>query len=531
MIYRFGNCELDTARHELRREGSLVVLEPQVLSLLLLLLENRDRVVTKSELFDEIWDGRSVSDSALSSRIRSARQAIGDDGQQQTLIRTIHRRGFRFISEVTLGCDRASPLAVDWKGAAFSPGKEKTDPSGGTLPLPSKPSIAVLPFENLNDDKGRHILADGLTQDIITRLGRFRWLFVIARGSAFRFRGFAGGVPAAAAKLGVRYIAHGTIQFAGERIRVNVTLCDAAERSQIWAESYDRQLEDIFAVQDEMADSIAGAIASGINQAERDKARLKPAESLDAWGAFHRGCWHIYRFTEAHNEWAGHFLKRSAELDPNAPRTFAALSFVHWQRASLELTPDRGGEIQRALEHAQHALSLDPREPQARWALGRSYELLEEEGATRELEAAVAMNPSAAINQYSLGRSYMIAGDYAASIDAVDRALRLSPYDPMTFAMLSVRSMSLSMLERHEEAAALACRAAQQPNAHYHILAAAACTLFLAGHHDEAREYVARLQAARPGYTAAHYRRAFPYRREEHAAAVREALRALGLEG
>ena len=529
MIYRFGNCELDTARQELRRDGELLMLEPQVLSVLLLLLENRDRVVTKSELFDEVWEGRIVSDSALSSRVKTARQAIGDDGRQQTLIRTIHRQGFRFVGEVLLDYAPETSSGVARSSIAAEPVAEVAKPLDETLALPSKPSIAVLPFETLGDREGGHTLADGLTQDVITRLGRGRWLFVTARGSAFQFRGLSGDVPAAAAKLGVRYIAHGTIQFAGERIRVNVVLCDAAARSEIWAECYDRQLGDIFAIQDEMAEAIAGAIASGIDLAEQHKARLRPAESLDAWGAYHRGCWHLYQCGGPHGEQAERFLKRSAELDPNAPRTFAALSFVHWQRAFLELTSDRAGAVQRTLDYARQAMSLDPRDPQAHWALGRAYELLGEEQATREFEAAVALNPSSAMHHYALGRSYMIDGNYAASIDALGKALRLSPYDPLTFAMLSIRSISLSMLERHEEAVALARRAAWQPDAHHHLFAAAACTLFLAGLHDGARDYAARLRAARPGYSTADYLRAFPCRREEYAARIREALAALGL--
>lgn len=525
MLFHFGDCELDTARHELRRAGRLQVLEPQVLSVLLLLLENRDRVVTKSEIFDEVWDGRFVSDSALSSRIKTARQAIGDDGRQQALIRTIHRRGFRFVGEVSFG---QAVTALDGAAAAR---RDTLAPEQPALALPSKPSIAVLPFETLGDGEGRPILADGLTQDVITRLGRARWLFVIARGSAFRFRGLASDPPAAAARLGVRYVAHGAIQFAGKRIRVNVALSDASQRSEIWAECYDRHLDDIFAVQDEMAEAIAGAIEAGIEQSEQQRARLKPAESLDAWGAYHRGCWHMYRFTGAHGEHAERFFKRSVELDPNAPRTFAGLSFIHWQRAFLDLTRDREGEIRRALDHARHAILLDPRDPQAHWALGRCHELLgEEDEALRELEAAVALNPSSAINQYALSRSLMIAGDCAASLEAVSRAERLSPYDPMAFAMLSVRSMNLTLLDQHEEAAALACRAARQPNAHYHMLATAACTQFLAERDAAARDYVARLKAVRPDYGIADYLRAFPYRRPEHVAKTRDALMALGLE-
>ena len=531
MIYRFASCELDVARQELRRDGRLQPLEPQVLSVLVFLVENRHRVVTKAELFDEVWEGRIVSDSALSSRIKTARQAIGDSGRRQALIRTLHGRGFRFVGEAALASE-AEPLRHPIPSGAASGPRDTAKPSvHDGLDLPGKPSVAVLPFEILGDAGEEHILADGLTQDIITRLGRTRWLFVIARGSAFRFRGRSDDVAAIAAKLGVRYVAQGTLQFAGRRVRVNATLCDAAEGAEVWAEGYDRELADIFALQDEIANAVAGAIASEIDRVEQRKARLRPPESLDAWGAYHRGCWHLYRYTATHCEHAERFFKRSAALDPHAPRTFAGLSFVHWQRAFLSLTADRGGEIRKAFDYARHALSLDQRDPLAHWALGRAFEIDGEvEEALQELGTAVSLNPSSAIGHYARARTLMIAGDSAASLEAVERAWRLSPYDPMTFAMLSVRSINLSVLGRHEEAAALAGRAARQPNAHYHMLATSACIHRLAGRDDLARDYLARLRAVRPDYRIADYFRAFPYRGEAHVALSRDALKALGMD-
>ena len=289
-IYRFGMCELDTARHELRREGSLRVLEQQVLSILLMLIENRDRVVTKAEFFEEIWDGRAVSESALSSQIKKARRAIGDDGRQQQLIRTIHRRGFRFVGDVTL--EARFGQAPD---PAEADGEAMPKPYLGRSPAPTAiASIAVLPFETLGECDGQQNLADGLAQDIVTRLSRFPCVFVSAQGSAFRLRGSGVDLPAAAAKLGVRFLLHGMVQFEGTCARVNVALCDMTERTQIWAACYDRRLDDIFAAQDEVAEAVAGAAVFEICQAEQRKSRLMPANSLDSWGAFHRGSWHMY---------------------------------------------------------------------------------------------------------------------------------------------------------------------------------------------------------------------------------------------
>jgi TolB-like protein len=515
VIYRFDNCQLDTAAQELRRGGVVQPVEPQVFALLAFLVENRDRMVSRDDILDAIWQGRIVSDAALSSRIKAARQAVGDDGRAQRLIRTVHKRGFRFVGMVETGDAQA-------KAGRASPGyaaREAVLPeaelfTATAVQLPSEPSVAILPFQTIGEPSG--VLAEGLAHDLITRLGRARWLFVIARGSAFRFRGADRDPAGVAATLGVRYVAHGAVQTAGRRVRVHAALTDRTSGAEIWSEQYDRSRDDLFAVQTEISDSIAASVESQIEFSERGRSLLKPPENLDAWEAYHRGCWHMFKFRPEHYEMAERYFLRSIELDRSSPRPRSGLSFVHWQRAFLEISKDRAGEIARARELAEEALSLDPRDPQGYHALGRAYLLAGDVPAAEgELQKAVDLNPSFALGHYSLAFSLYLAGLMEEGLESVGRAERLSPYDPMRFAMFAIKAMQFVSMGATDEATDLAVRAVKESNAHFHILAIAAHVFAQAGRPADSAEYLRRLHAIRPGYDAETYLRAFPLFRSE----------------
>jgi len=525
MIYRFGDCELDTARYELRRGGRLEPLEPQVFELLSYLIANRERAVTRRELYERVWRGRIVTDAALNSRIKAARSAIGDDGMAQLKIRTVHRTGYQFIATVVAEPTRPSARPAVGDVAAIVTQAETLDALA--LTLPSQPSIAVLPFKLLGNDSEHGVLAEGLTHDVITRLARARWLFVIARGSAFKFRAGPYDPRDVGRALGVRYVLQGTLRVNGAKIRVQAALADAVADRERWTENLDRPIKYIVALQDEIAERIVGAVESEIEHAELDRAMRTP-ESVDAWGAYYRGCWHMYRFTATDYEHAERFFRRSIELDPRSPRAFAGLSFIHWQRAFLELTGDRAAEERRALDLARQALDLDPRDPLGHWALGRAFLLGHDlDEAVAELENAVALNPSSAMGQYSLAYALMQTGDSRRSNDVVGKARRLSPYDAMTFAMYAVRAQNLAFLGKHAESAAFASRAARQPNAHYQVLAIAAYCNVLAGRHDAAREFYSQLVSVRPAYTSADFLRAFRHEPRSNTTLVERAFREL----
>ena len=512
MIYRFDTFTIDTAAQELRGDGNVLPVEPQVFALLVLLVENHDRVVSRDDILEAVWHGRIVSDAALSSRVKAARHAIGDDGQAQRLIKTVHKRGFRFVGDVEAAETKevAATPVVSTESARGEDGLQQSDL---VLAPVQKPSIAILPFQPIGEPG---VLAEGLVHDLITRLGRTRWLFVIARGSAFRFAGAQQSPSEIAKMLGVRYVAHGAVQTAGRQIRVHAALTDTTSGAEVWSEQFDRVRDDLFAVQSEISDAIAAEVETQIEFLERGRSLLKPSENLDAWEAYHRGCWHMFKFRPEHYEEAERFFLRSIELERSSPRPYSGLSFVHWQRAFLEISSDREGEIRRAKELAEEAIALDPRDPQGYNALGRAHILSGDfDVAERELQKSVDLNPSFAIGQYSLAFALQFAGLIEESQDAVKVAQRLSPFDPMRFAMMAVKGRNLVSLGAKEEAVDAIAQAVEESNAHYHILAIAAYITAAAGKPDLSAAYLERLRAIRPGYDYAAYARAFPLFREE----------------
>jgi TolB-like protein len=521
MIYRFDTFAIDTAAQELRCDGAVLPVEPQVFALLVYLVENRDRVVSRDDILGAVWHGRIVSEAALSSRIKAARQAIRDDGQAQRLIKTVHKRGFRFVGSV-------EAAELEPKEAASAPPAQAEKVRDAEAPRPSdlvlapvqKPSIAILPFQQIGEPG---VLAEGLAHDLITRLGRTRWLFVIARGSAFRFMDSEQSPSAIAELLGVRYIAHGAVQSAGRQIRIHAALTDTASGMEVWSEQFDRVRDDLFAVQSEISDAIASEVETQIELMERGRSLLKPSENLDAWELYHRGCWHMYKFRPEHYEEAERYFLRSIDLERSSARPYSGLSFVHWQRAFLEISTDREGEIRRARELAEEAISLDPRDPQGYSALGRAYILSGDfEASERELQRAVDLNPSFAIGQYSLGFALQFAGLVEESQQAVTLAQRLSPFDPMRFAMMALNGRNLVSLGARNEAVDAIAQAVEESNAHYHILAMAAHISAAADKPELSAAYLERLRAIRPDYDYDTYARAFPLFREEDIRLVRK---------
>ncbi|MCP5419708.1 MAG: transcriptional regulator, partial [Gammaproteobacteria bacterium] len=401
---------------------------------------------------------------------------------------------------------------------------------GLDLSLPSQPSVAVLPFFVLSSDPAHGLICDGLTHDVITLLGRARWLFVSARGSVFQFNSGPRDTGDIARKLGVRYVVEGSAQFAGQRVRVNAALTDTVASNQLWAECFEGSLDDIFTLQDDIAAAIVGSVETEIEQAERQRTLLTPEDNLDAWSAYHRGCWHMYQFTPEGYDRAEHFFKRSVELGPNSARPLAGLSFVQWQRVFLDICRDRDGYLERAFDYAWQSLALDPRDPLGHWALGRAFILRQDlPQAIQELETSVQLNPSFAVGQYSLSFALMHAGEAETSTTNVIKARRLSPYDPLRFAMLCVQASNLALQDDTEQAAELTAKAVRQPNAHYHILAYAAFCHAMAGRDEAARDYINRLKASKPDYSCIKFFQAFPYQQADHAQRIRHALQSAGL--
>ena len=401
----------------------------------------------------------------------------------------------------------------------------------GELSLPRRPSIAVLPFATLGASSDHNVFADGLTHDLISRLSSLRWLFVIARGSSFAFRDPVDDVTEVAKKLGVRYVAQGSLQSGGDRIRVNAALVDAVEGSELWAEQFDRKLDDLFAIQDEISNAITGALETEIVQAEQRRALLRPPESLDAWSAYHRGLWHAYRPTRDDVDQAIQLFRRASELDPTFARPYAGLSFANFKRGFLGHTSDYNSAYRRALDYANECISIDQRDALGHWAHGRAMLMLHEHDQSIEsLETSIALNPNFAGAHFSLSRSLFAEGSSERGIAATDLARRLSPCDPEFFAMLSVRGNCLAQLGRYDEAADWVMRAVRQSNAHHHILAIATYCTSLADRMDIAKDNLDQLLAKRPDYASSDFFQAFPLKRQEHKDLVLEGLRKAGFD-
>jgi TolB-like protein len=269
LLYRFADFALDTDRRELRRGAQPVATAPQVFDLLECLIKNRHRVVSKDDLIAAVWDGRIVSESALSTRINAVRYAINDTGEDQRLIRTIPRRGVRFVGIVHEAEEPETPAAAD--------AIEQPRP---TLTLPDRPSIAVLPFTNMSDDPQQDYFADGMAEEIITALSRLRWLFVIARNSSFTYKGRPVDVKQVGRELGVRYVLEGSVRKASNRVRITGQLIDASIGAHIWADRFDGAIEDVFDLQDQVTASVVGAIAPKMEQAEIERARCTPPRGM-----------------------------------------------------------------------------------------------------------------------------------------------------------------------------------------------------------------------------------------------------------
>src|SRR5262249_34634637 len=291
MLYAVEVFVRETDRRELGRGADVVSVAPQVFDVLDYLIRNRERVVSKDDLVTAIWEGRIISDAALTTRLKAVRSAIGDSGEGQRLIKTLPRKGFRFVGRVQE--EQGPGRTLD--------GGTLVEPLRPVLALPDKPSIAVLPFSNLSGDPEQEYFADGMVEDIITGLSRFRLLFVIARNSSFTYKGRAVDVKQVGRELGVRYVLEGSVRKSAQRVRIAGQLIDASSSAHLWADRFEGTIEDVFELQDQVTASVVGAIAPRLRQAEIERARHKPTESLDAYDLFLRGLANIYKWTREGN--------------------------------------------------------------------------------------------------------------------------------------------------------------------------------------------------------------------------------------
>ncbi|MCL5779036.1 hypothetical protein M1105_18885 [Limibaculum sp. FT325] len=403
-------------------------------------------------------------------------------------------------------------------------------PQGAASGQPAhRASLAVMPFRELDAPHGAVGFGAGLTSDIITRLAKLRFLFVIARGSVFALQERGIDQDEAGRQLNVDYLATGYVRRHGGRISIAVELTDARSSRIVWSDVYEAGEDDTFEVLDRLGDRIVWSIASEIETAETNRALLKPPNSLNAWEAYHRGLWHMYRFTKADNEAAQRLFRSSIEADPTFSRAYSGLSFTHWQNA-FQNWSDRGRETDLAFDAAGSALMADTHDPSAHWAMGRALWLRRDETqAVAELEQAVHISPNYAMGHYSLAFVQAQSGDAAAAIGSADLSSSLSPFDPLLFGIYGAKAMACVRLGRVEEAAEWALKAVTRPNAHILIQQIAAFCLTLAGRIEEARLIAAEIRRARPDYRAEEFLCAFHFSAEAEAL-FRRAASELGLD-
>ncbi|QCB44587.1 hypothetical protein [Hydrogenophaga sp. PAMC20947] len=398
------------------------------------------------------------------------------------------------------------------------------------LELPDKPSVAVLGFSDLGGHEDGPVLAEGLSADLTLTLGRFRGLFVTARASSVRLAAGADELERAGRMLGVRYLVHGTTQRLNRRVRVTATLVDAQRNVVVWSEHFDRALGDLFSVQDDVSMAIASAIEPEIARAEAERAGLKAPEDLSAWECYHRAMWHCYHFTAQHTEQAYQLFQRALVLEKGFARAHAGLSFTHYSRAFLNATPAPDAAVALALDHGQTSVELDERDAMGHWTLGRARFLAREhDQAIQSVRRSIDINPSFSQGHYALGFMEAHSGLQQQALPDLAAAERLSPLDPLLFAVEGSRAVSLAIEGRFDEAAAWSVRASSEPNAHFHIQAIAGACLAMAGRQTEALAFAQRACRDHPGYSIRIFERSFPQKFAQHQALMAKALRSAGV--
>jgi TolB-like protein/Tfp pilus assembly protein PilF len=481
--YLFEEYVLDADCRELRRGTTPVLVEPQVLDLLLYLIRNRQRVVTKEDVLSSVWRDRIVSDSALTTRVNAARAALGDDGRAQRLIRTFPRKGLRFMGAV-----------LEEEAIA---GGARNDQSSAAA-LPGKPSIAVLPFANLSEDREQEYFSDGISEDIIAALSKLRWFLVIARNSSFVYKGKAVRMKQIAEELEVDYVVEGSVRKIGDRVRIGVQLNDVATGSHLWAERYDRLLADVFAVQDEITEAIVATVGPQLYAAENFRAQRKPPDSMDAWDLVMRALSHYWRLTRQDNIVAQALLEKAIAIDPGYGQALGVLAASHMFCTHMGWA-DVATAAPIARRAALAAIQADSEDAWPHYALACAH-LFERRFADSlaEFELALRLNPnfSPARGYYALALSY--TGRWAEAGHAVQRALRQSPRDPFSQVYAGIGGFAQFLGGNYQDAMRLATEATRERSEFaggYRVLTAAAG---MAGKADVAADALARLRRAQP---------------------------------
>jgi adenylate cyclase len=513
--YTFEGCILDCGRGTLTAETSEVMLRPKSLEVLLVLIENAGRLVSRDDLLNAVWPGVTVTEESLTQCVSEVRNALGEPGQR--IIKTVPKRGYVF----------AVPVQREQRS-----GHDAVAPSGPAFRILDGPSIAVLPFANLSGDPGQEYLSDGITEDVINGLSYFSDLAVIARSSSFSYKGRAIDVREVGQQLGVRYVVEGSVRRMGDRLRITAELADAQSGVRRWAERFDRALGDIFAVQDEITHAIVRIVVAHLGNAEGERISRKPASSWTAYDLLMRGdqALRTYELSWAANhllyEARAHFTE-AHKADPDSARICAMLGHTYVRAFSDPTDPELGNMdvLNQGHELISKAVRLDPNEPLARALLGWTFIWMREsDAAVQEYETALALNPNFCDPRFAGALVY--AGAPLRALDVVQAHVRLDPFHPPY--VHAHRGHALYVLKRYAEAVTplRECIRRGPQVLLGHVLLAA--TLVRLGQRAEAREIIAGVLSRAPKLTIARWRAPTLYRNPQDCEHMIEALREAG---
>jgi TolB-like protein len=525
--FSFEDYVLDQERRELTLRGQVVAVGPQVFDLLLLFVNNPDRVVSKDELLKAVWGDRIVSESTITSHINAVRKAIGDTGEEQRLVRTVARKGYRFVGQINGDLTGQARQPEDDERPTAAP---KPIPSPA-LVLPDKPSITVLPFQNLSGDPEQEYFADGVVEDIIAALSRLRWLFVIARNSSFTYKGQTVDARGVGQALGVRYVLEGSVRKSGNKLRITGQLIDATSGTHIWAERFEGLLDDIFELQDQITESVVGAIAPQLERAEIERAKRKPTESLDAYDYYLRAMAKLHSGSREAIEQALPMFYQAIELDGEFASAYGMAAWCHFWRKLNGWMVDRPAEIAEGVRLARLAVALGRDDAVALTRGGHALAHLagEVDGGIALLDRARLLNPNLAPAWFLGGILRALRGETDAAIEHLNHAVRLSPLDPEMFRMQVGMALAHFFAGHFDAAAGWADKALGNLPSLLVAAALVAASHALGGRMDKANLAMQRLQALDPSLRLCTLKDWLPIQRPEDFARFVDGLRLAGL--
>ena len=500
--YLFENYTFDTDRRELRRGAEMIPLAPQVFDLLDYLIRNRERVVSKDDLIRAIWDDRSVSDAALTTRLNAVRGAIGDTGEKQLLIKTLPRKGFRFVGAVQ---EETQGSPAEQTGSATRGGVTAETPSSA-----HRLSIVVLPFANLSGDPEQGYFVDGVTESLTTDLSRISGSFVIGRHTAFTYKDKAVDLRKIGRELNIRYVLEGSVQRSGNRLRVNVQLVDAESGNHLWAERFDKPIAELFDVQDEIVSRLANTLDAQLVEIEARRAEhsVRP----DAMDLYFQGIAHLNKgVTLEHLTQARGFFERVLALDPGSIEALVGTAIVDYSMGVNFFTDERAASLAAAETALNKALSMAPQHAQAHMYLGvvDIFTFRAAQGIA-ECERALALDRNLANAHGWIGRGKFHLGRAEETEAHIHEALRLSPRDTFAYRWMMVMGLAKFWLGADAEAVAWLRRSIEAnrnfPFTHFFLAAA----LALVGQLDEARAVAQAGLTLQPNFTIRRFR-ANPY--------------------